>query len=53
MFIIPIVADESARIATEAHNGTTTQIIKTRLFNTPLGGTVDVATAAKAAAGVL
>lgn len=41
----------SARIATEAHNGMTTQIIKDRLFNTPLGQTVDIETARRAAAG--
>jgi len=50
---IDLIADDSSRIATEAHNGITTQIIKTRLFNTPLGETVDPATAGRAAAGVL
>jgi hypothetical protein len=46
------MTDGSARIATEAHNGITTQIIKSRLFNTPLGETLDPATASRAAAGV-
>jgi hypothetical protein len=51
--MVEVTADDSARIATEAHNGITTQIIKARLFNTPLGETVDPATAGRAAAGVL
>jgi len=44
-------ARDSIRIATEAQNGMVTQILKDRLFNTPLTGSLDINTAQAAAAG--
>ena len=43
----------SARIATEAQNGMIAQVLKERLFNTPLRTTVDERTAQAAARGVM
>lgn len=43
----------SARISTEAQNGMVTQILKDRLFNTPLTGTLDPQAAKLAVQGAL
>lgn len=45
--------DSSARIATEAQNGMIAQVIKDRLFNTPLSGALDAESARRATQGVL
>lgn len=43
----------SARIAVEAQNGMTTQVLKSRLFNTPLSAPLDQQAAKNAAAGIM